>query len=739
MLAPLLSLITLALSGTEATGLTSLFPESDEEIERKRKKILFEQEQADRKQELEDKADTRAGSFAERVARADPLLRISLADKLDKKVGGRLSPGAGFLSKADMPIEVFSDDDRPENISTLRLAGGRGIPGQARDALRWGVTPTRDLESIIKSAEPMVNRNVVLSHLAQGQGIDVIGIKKQLLASRVSAEKDRLARNDRLGNEGNDLIDKYEAASLAYSRILSKATAKGALLTDEERQKADEAADVSQLRDAVTARAEQIKQFYVQNRMVVPSFIKRYVTKRFVTRDGRNLGPLMTFSERIDGFFGKSDSDPLNVKALYKGVGGFEGAKNTTLEEFNKVLDSLVDARAKDPERTVHFMPMVKWLTSMRDRFANPDKVKSLDDLVRVYDALSGLMKLYEGENGTQSAIGLSTILRQVTDNIKAALGVQTASTSTVEEKGVPLLGGSRTTGYLIGGPVPGKGGAKIPKAHQPTSYTPQRPEIHDTGRARAFKRLKEENKRLQDMRRKLGVKSYTKPPGRRKTSSRSASLFVGTASAGPKARAAVKPFIKGVENPKGVGFRNGRYYPHKSAEKGSKKTVAHGHLIQPDEDFSKGLTPKEADDLLDKDIKIAEDKAIKVIARSVLEAKKKGLTLTSYEKLDINSKQMVIDFFYNLGSMRTHPLFLRAILSNDVATMKKEYKRFFKNKDGVYKPLKDRNKKFRASFLAHLKKKKKKKGGITTKKISGPSISRPRISRPTNSLGMAQ
>ncbi|CTR88479.1 glycoside hydrolase family protein [Escherichia coli] len=50
--------------------------------------------------------------------------------------------------------------------------------------------------------------------------------------------------------------------------------------------------------------------------------------------------------------------------------------------------------------------------------------------------------------------------------------------------------------------------------------------------------------------------------------------------------------------------FRNGKFFPYSDSLGFS--TVGYGHLIKPGENFSTGLSPNEAETLLDKDIAVA-------------------------------------------------------------------------------------------------------------------------------------
>ena len=70
------------------------------------------------------------------------------------------------------------------------------------------------------------------------------------------------------------------------------------------------------------------------------------------------------------------------------------------------------------------------------------------------------------------------------------------------------------------------------------------------------------------------------------------------------------------------------------------------------------------------------------------LEEKNKILTNklgTSYTELDPKRKQMLLDIQFNVrGGIDSFPKFTEAVLDNDINTMQKEYKRYFKNKENL-------------------------------------------------------
>ena len=112
--------------------------------------------------------------------------------------------------------------------------------------------------------------------------------------------------------------------------------------------------------------------------------------------------------------------------------------------------------------------------------------------------------------------------------------------------------------------------------------------------------------------------------------------------------------YMKRVENGIKKGLKAGKWYPHSSAE-GGKKTIAYGHKLKTGEDF----------------------------------------------KLDAHRQEMLIDFQFNLGSLKGFPSFVAALLKNDKKGMKKHYERKYQHpKTKKWLPIKDRNNQFKKRYL---------------------------------------
>lgn len=145
--------------------------------------------------------------------------------------------------------------------------------------------------------------------------------------------------------------------------------------------------------------------------------------------------------------------------------------------------------------------------------------------------------------------------------------------------------------------------------------------------------------------------------------------------------------FIKSVENAQRIGrLPNGTWLPHASPEGGA-DTIGYGHKLKKGDDFSLGLTDAEVDELLIEDLEKADD-----ILKAYLKEE--------YFALDVARKEMLLDFVFNLGSLRGFPKFTQAVIKGDQVTMEAEYKRFYKTPKGVVHELKRRNRLFHLRYL---------------------------------------
>jgi GH24 family phage-related lysozyme (muramidase) len=124
---------------------------------------------------------------------------------------------------------------------------------------------------------------------------------------------------------------------------------------------------------------------------------------------------------------------------------------------------------------------------------------------------------------------------------------------------------------------------------------------------------------------------------------------------------------LKVQENNEKKGFKNNKWYPHRSVEGGA-DTIGYGHkLTKADSKLYKGATTEEVEKLLQADVLIKQSEAKKRVD------KKYGAG--SFDALPQDSQMLVVDYQYNVG-LQEFPKFLDALVKGDKDTMLKEYER---------------------------------------------------------------
>jgi len=150
--------------------------------------------------------------------------------------------------------------------------------------------------------------------------------------------------------------------------------------------------------------------------------------------------------------------------------------------------------------------------------------------------------------------------------------------------------------------------------------------------------------------------------------------------------------YVKSAENDQ--LFKTGTGMIQESPE-GGNDTVGYGHKLT-DEEIASGKVYGYNINNLNK------NQANTILIRD-LEEKNKILNNklgTAYTDLDPKRKQMLLDIQFNVrDGIDSFPKFTEAVLNNDTDTMKKQYKRYFKNKQDKYVEL-ARNKQFSSFFF---------------------------------------
>lgn len=149
--------------------------------------------------------------------------------------------------------------------------------------------------------------------------------------------------------------------------------------------------------------------------------------------------------------------------------------------------------------------------------------------------------------------------------------------------------------------------------------------------------------------------------------------------------------YLKTVENSIKKGFYNGIWKPVRAPENPKSLDIGYGHKIKKGENFSKGITDAQAVALLKKDIEEAKGKVERYLRQKNLPT-----------NLNQQQWEMLIDYAFNLGSLDKFPSMTKAVVYGDLASAKKEYKRFA-TIDGAKREL-GRNNDFYKRYLANAK-----------------------------------
>lgn len=121
----------------------------------------------------------------------------------------------------------------------------------------------------------------------------------------------------------------------------------------------------------------------------------------------------------------------------------------------------------------------------------------------------------------------------------------------------------------------------------------------------------------------------------------------------------------------------------HKLTDKEIKMNSVYGYDLN-------NLTEKDVEEILKLDLlKYGND----------LDKELKSKHNKSLYDLDPKSREMLLDFKFNLGSLGGFPKFTKAVLEGDIETARKEYKRYYKE-DGKTKEVRDRNEQFFETYL---------------------------------------
>ena len=133
----------------------------------------------------------------------------------------------------------------------------------------------------------------------------------------------------------------------------------------------------------------------------------------------------------------------------------------------------------------------------------------------------------------------------------------------------------------------------------------------------------------------------------------------------------------------------------HPSPEGGT-DTIGYGHKLSPEEQATgrvHGFPIHEMD----------EENARKLLRKDVARVKYRlSKKVPGWKDLDRRSKEMLMDFEFNLGDVRKFPKFYLAVLEGDIGTQRKEYIRKYRDpKTGNLREIKGRNDAFYKRYLS--------------------------------------
>lgn len=163
--------------------------------------------------------------------------------------------------------------------------------------------------------------------------------------------------------------------------------------------------------------------------------------------------------------------------------------------------------------------------------------------------------------------------------------------------------------------------------------------------------------------------------------------------------------YIKRVENAKCKGWNSKKqlWFPHKSPE-GGFPTIGYGHKISSEQELkrcNKGLTDSDVNNLLLNDLMNAERRVYSDL-NDMIQSKKITIPADMVKdgKLQLSTQQieMLIDYAFNVGTIKKFPKFTNALINNDMNGIESEYIRKAKI-GGKYVPI-ARNKDFYDTFI---------------------------------------
>ena len=147
--------------------------------------------------------------------------------------------------------------------------------------------------------------------------------------------------------------------------------------------------------------------------------------------------------------------------------------------------------------------------------------------------------------------------------------------------------------------------------------------------------------------------------------------------------------YWKGVENNTKTGYKEGKWFPHKSVEGGT-PTIAYGLKFGVNPEFDKIAEKGATDEQIDNELKNRINSSVNQVEKIFERKYGKG----SFNNLSDKQKYGLVEIHMNTGNVSKFPKFMEAIKNNDITTAISQSKREVNGK-----PLTTRNLAF-ANYL---------------------------------------
>lgn len=159
--------------------------------------------------------------------------------------------------------------------------------------------------------------------------------------------------------------------------------------------------------------------------------------------------------------------------------------------------------------------------------------------------------------------------------------------------------------------------------------------------------------------------------------------------------------YLMQVENRPLYDTKNIDEYGFHVSPEGGTKTFGYGHKLDQIEQLTQQLENGTQFD------EAEYGDAVELLKMDLQDANRRMSALIGpkYESLSRRQREMILDFAYNLGDpLQKFPKFTAAVLRDDLETMRKEYKRYYRNpRTRRMEPLVDRNEQFYNRYLSEL------------------------------------